>query len=187
VPWLPAWLPERQEGPLPGGQRACDLGALEGIRTPNLLIRRSMESVHLVRRNPYPQVSVLPGVRHRRHSPVPSGQSVRNCEIPSGIAEPVTSSVSECRLSKSASILALVTWACARCALVGDLPVSYIYTGDPRRSRAAVGSSLEQGADRTGDRLRVSSGQPPGGSKDLAMGRSGGEATSSDAPASLMQ
>jgi hypothetical protein len=42
------------------------------------LIRRSMESVQPVRRNPYRQVSVLPGVRRRRHSPVPSGQSVRN-------------------------------------------------------------------------------------------------------------
>jgi hypothetical protein len=52
-------------------------GALGGTRTPNLLIRRSMESVRPVRRNPYPQVSVPPGVRHRCHSPVPSGQSVR--------------------------------------------------------------------------------------------------------------
>ena len=40
-------------------------------------IRRSMEGVRPVRQNPYPQVSVLQGVRHRRHSPVPSGQSVR--------------------------------------------------------------------------------------------------------------
>ena len=45
---------------------------------PSLLIRRSMEGVRSVRRNPYQQVSVLPGVRRRRHSPVPSGQSVRN-------------------------------------------------------------------------------------------------------------
>ena len=41
-------------------------GALGGTRTPNLLIRRSMESVRSVRRNPYPQVSVLPGVQHVR-------------------------------------------------------------------------------------------------------------------------
>jgi hypothetical protein len=41
-PWLPAWLPKRKECPLPGGQRAVDLGALEGIRTPNLLIRSQM-------------------------------------------------------------------------------------------------------------------------------------------------
>ena len=34
-------------------------GALEGIRTPNLLIRRPMESVQSVRRNPSRQVSVL--------------------------------------------------------------------------------------------------------------------------------
>ena len=40
--WLPAWLPERQESPLPGGQRACELGALGGTRTPNLLIRSQM-------------------------------------------------------------------------------------------------------------------------------------------------
>ena len=42
-----------------------------------LLIRRSMEGVRSVRRNPYPQVSVLPDVRHGRRSPAPSGQSVR--------------------------------------------------------------------------------------------------------------
>jgi hypothetical protein len=40
-------------------------------------IRRSMESVRPVRQNPYPQISILPGVRNRRHGPVPSGQSVR--------------------------------------------------------------------------------------------------------------
>jgi hypothetical protein len=40
--WLPAWLPKRQESPLPGGQRACELGALGGTRTPNLLIRSQM-------------------------------------------------------------------------------------------------------------------------------------------------
>jgi hypothetical protein len=40
--WLPAWLPEQQEGSLPGGQRACELGALGGTRTPNLLIRSQM-------------------------------------------------------------------------------------------------------------------------------------------------
>ncbi|HEY6313910.1 MAG TPA: AAA family ATPase [Streptosporangiaceae bacterium] len=43
----------------------------------DLLIRRSMGCVRPVRRNPHPQVSVLPSVRHRRRSPVPSGQSVR--------------------------------------------------------------------------------------------------------------
>jgi hypothetical protein len=41
------------------------------------LIRRSVPCVRPVRLNPYPQVSVLPDVRHRCHSPVPSGQSVR--------------------------------------------------------------------------------------------------------------
>src|SRR5437763_5201505 len=40
--WLPAWLPKRQESPLPGWQRASDLGALGGTRTPNLLIRSQM-------------------------------------------------------------------------------------------------------------------------------------------------
>ena len=53
-----------------------NMSALGGTRTPNLLIRRSMESVRPVRWNPYPQVNVLPGVRHRCFSPVPSG-SVR--------------------------------------------------------------------------------------------------------------
>ena len=32
--------------------------ALGGTRTPNLLIRRSMQPVRPVRQNPYPQVSV---------------------------------------------------------------------------------------------------------------------------------
>jgi len=36
-----------------------------------------MEPVRPVRRNPYPQVSVLPDVRHGRRSPARSGQSVR--------------------------------------------------------------------------------------------------------------
>jgi len=57
--------------------RCSDLGALGGTRTPNLQIRKSMENVRPVRRNPYRQVRVLPDVRHRGHSPVPSGQSVR--------------------------------------------------------------------------------------------------------------
>ena len=54
-----------------------NMSALGGTRTPNLLIRRSMEHVQSVRRNPYPLVSVLPGVRNRRHGPAPSGQFVR--------------------------------------------------------------------------------------------------------------
>ena len=41
------------------------------------LIRRSMEHVRSVRRDPYRQVSVLPAVRNRRHCPVRSCQSVR--------------------------------------------------------------------------------------------------------------
>ena len=57
-------------------------GALGGTRTPNLLIRRSVPRVRPVRQNPYSQVRILPGVWHRRHSPVPSGQSVRNCGRP---------------------------------------------------------------------------------------------------------
>ena len=59
-PWLPAWLPKRQESPLPGGQRDRDLGALGGTRTPNLLTRRPMPRVRTVRQNPYPQVRILP-------------------------------------------------------------------------------------------------------------------------------
>jgi hypothetical protein len=38
---------------------AVELGALGGTRTPNLLIRRSMESVRSVYGNPYPHVSVI--------------------------------------------------------------------------------------------------------------------------------
>ena len=59
-------------------------------------IRRSMEHVRSVRRNPYRQVSVLPAVRHRRHCPVPSSQSVRkSCErVSLGSPEPVTYSAS---------------------------------------------------------------------------------------------
>ena len=41
------------------------------------LIRRSVPCVRPVCWSPYPQVSILLGVRHRCHSPVPSGQSVR--------------------------------------------------------------------------------------------------------------
>jgi hypothetical protein len=41
------------------------------------LIRRSVPRVRSVRRGPYPQVSVLPSVRHICRSPVSSGQSVR--------------------------------------------------------------------------------------------------------------
>jgi hypothetical protein len=47
-------------------------------RTVSLLIRRSMESVRPVLRNPESQVSVLLGVRNGRLSPAPSAQSVRN-------------------------------------------------------------------------------------------------------------
>ena len=55
-----------------------DLPAIKRDGRVNLQIRRSMESVRPVRRNPYPQVSILPEVRHVCHSPVPSDQSVRN-------------------------------------------------------------------------------------------------------------
>jgi hypothetical protein len=44
-PWLPAWLPRQENRPLPIGRRACELGALGGTRTPNLLIRRSYDPV----------------------------------------------------------------------------------------------------------------------------------------------
>ncbi len=39
----------------------------------NPLTRRSMEPVRPVRRSPNPQASVLPEVRHRRHSPYRPG------------------------------------------------------------------------------------------------------------------
>ena len=64
-------------------RRRCDppdyrsLSARPVPSASGLLIRRSMEHVRTVRRNPYPRVSVLPDVRHRRHSPASSGQSVR--------------------------------------------------------------------------------------------------------------
>jgi hypothetical protein len=55
----------------------------------------------------------------------------------------VTSSVSSgCRHSGLGSILTTVTWACARCALLGYLAFSCIYTCGPRRSRAVAGPSL---------------------------------------------
>jgi hypothetical protein len=41
------------------------------------LIRRSVPRVQPMRRNPYSEVSVLPGVRYGCRSPVPSAQSVR--------------------------------------------------------------------------------------------------------------
>jgi len=42
------------------------------VEGSELLIRRSMERVRSVCRNPYPQVSVLPDVRHERRGPAPS-------------------------------------------------------------------------------------------------------------------
>jgi hypothetical protein len=62
-------------GPSPDLSQAATLPP--SGRSEDLLIRRSMEHVRSVRRNPYPLVSVLPGVRNRRHGPAPSGQSVR--------------------------------------------------------------------------------------------------------------
>ena len=38
----PSVAPRATKSPLPGGQRACELGALGGTRTPNLLIRSQM-------------------------------------------------------------------------------------------------------------------------------------------------
>ena len=46
------------------------MARLPGLR--DLLIRRIVPRVRSVRGNPNPHVSVLPGVRHRRHIPVPS-------------------------------------------------------------------------------------------------------------------
>jgi len=65
-------------------------------RSPSLLIRRSVPHVRPVHRSAYPLVSVLPGIYNRRHSPVPSGQSVRKlCERscrPQYCSDPRTSS-----------------------------------------------------------------------------------------------
>ena len=63
------------QGPSPDLSPAMPLAP--STARQDLQIRRSMEGVRLVRRNPYLQVSVSPDVRHRRRSPVPSGQSVR--------------------------------------------------------------------------------------------------------------
>ena len=51
--WIPVWLPEQQESPLPDGQGACELGALGGTRTPNLLIRSKKGSSRSGRCCPY--------------------------------------------------------------------------------------------------------------------------------------
>jgi hypothetical protein len=40
--WLPAWLPEQQKSLSLDREKASDLGALGGTRTPNLLIRSQM-------------------------------------------------------------------------------------------------------------------------------------------------
>src|SRR5215470_14051373 len=48
---------EDNEGPFPVGQRACELGALGGTRTPNLLIRRKLRAHR-------PPVAVLPSSRN---------------------------------------------------------------------------------------------------------------------------
>jgi len=62
---------------LAAAYRAAGRTAEGRTRTPSHLIRRSIPPVRPVRRNPNPHVSVLPAVRHRRHSPVPSDQSVK--------------------------------------------------------------------------------------------------------------
>ena len=54
----------------------------------------------------------------------------------------LTSSISECWRSGAGSILAAVTWAYFRSALLGYLAASCIYTCGPRRYRAVVGPSL---------------------------------------------
>jgi hypothetical protein len=53
------------------------LGSTRGGPGPSLLFGRSMLRARPVHHNPYPHVSVLKGVRHRCHSPAPSGQSER--------------------------------------------------------------------------------------------------------------
>jgi hypothetical protein len=41
------WLPEQQKARHRAGQRACELGALGGTRTPNLLIRSKIRFVQI--------------------------------------------------------------------------------------------------------------------------------------------
>ena len=65
----PADREARDAEPDPASQR-------QAVKSHHL-IRRSVPRVRPVRLNPYPQVSVLPDVRHGCHSPVRSGQSVR--------------------------------------------------------------------------------------------------------------
>jgi hypothetical protein len=70
---------DREREPADREARDTETGPREpvaGMKSHHL-IRRSVPRVQPVRLNPYPQLSVLPGVRHRRHSPAPSGQSVR--------------------------------------------------------------------------------------------------------------
>jgi hypothetical protein len=52
-------------------------GALSPIWPPSICSVDQWRVVRSVRPNPYPQLSVLLGVRHGCHSPAPSGQSVR--------------------------------------------------------------------------------------------------------------
>ena len=60
------------------------------------------------------------------------------CWLP--VARVLIASLSGCRRSGSVGGLAAVTWAYARCTLLGYLTVSCVYTCGPRRSRAVVGA-----------------------------------------------
>jgi hypothetical protein len=59
-----------------------------------------------------------------------------------GAPSPVNSSVSGCRCSGSGTGLTALTWAYARCALLGLPYMSCVYPCGPWRSRAVVGPSL---------------------------------------------
>jgi len=67
--------------------------------------------VRPVLRNPESQVSVLLGVQNGRHSPVPSGQSVRNCERSLPLADiPLVLALSEApAVTITAEVVLVVT------------------------------------------------------------------------------
>ena len=93
--WLPAWLPEQQERPLPDGRGASDLGALGGTRTPDLLIR---SKIRAVQRSPQLSDRAAHAGCGRRLVPRPS--EVRPCpSLALALARPAFANYgSACRL-----------------------------------------------------------------------------------------
>jgi len=63
APWLPAWLPQARKDPSPERVGACDLGALGGTRTPNLLIRSKITVVQCCLLSSGPAGSFAPSRR----------------------------------------------------------------------------------------------------------------------------